>query len=135
MNLNDLVKKYEGLSQSVDKIKPAITQKIHASIMSQFSSGQDPYGNKWAALKAGGQPTLSGVLPLTVSFNSIGIHIDLNYIGIFHHKGWTRQGAGRTRRQRRASGTIQVARPVLSSGKLPDTWSNIIELEFHKCLV
>lgn len=136
MSFKDLAIKYQKLSEVHNRMKPAVAEAIKSQILTQFSAGQDPYGNSWAELKSGGQSHLeqSGSLKLSLKVNIqfYGIDIDLSYIGIFHHKGWTRQGKGRTRRQRRAAGTVQVARPILSSGQMPPKWAQIIEDNYAK---
>lgn len=139
MSFKDLATKLKKLSEVHYNMKPAVADALRGLILTQFNNGQDPYGTKWADLKAGGPSHLnqSGATrsSLKVTFNYIGVHISLSYIGTFHHKGWTRQGKGSTRKKRRAAGTIQVARPILSDGKnLPPQWSEVIGREFENAV-
>ncbi len=120
--IGDLAKKLEALAEIPDQIAEASATKIKKSVARTYDAGTDPYGRAWVALKTGQRSRLnsSGKMCGTLDARTEGtqIKVELDFPYIFH-----------------AGGTVNMpARPVLTIGVMPETWSTIIEESFAEAV-
>ena len=103
-------------------------RKIQSLLRKQYRTGQDPYGNAWAALRpwtlrTHGPPPLTdtgaakaGTVAKAMRGSGIAITIDAPYMA-FHMTGYLNA----------RTGTHVPARPVLPTAALPASWQQALK--------